>query len=305
MKKLPLLTSLLCAAATATPTWKWADLEIVGSRTVAKAEIARAIPLTLGSDYTEDPLQWKQWCEPLKDKFKFAYVECSALKFIDFKAYLIVNVVEKGEEYRLKYRAAPTEDVPVKDSEVFSLYDQLMKRLWALFAQGISAGDNVKEDYLDFTDPEMHALVEKLVEKAPRSRANLIELAGRHKDAQTRAKAAWILCWARQPLDSIARVYPLLDDPDTLVRNDISRFMTHWITRAKPERKLIDALVLQMKRPSHTDRNKALSNLLSYLKANPSLVPYFKAIAKAELDHIAAMSVLPNVGGYAKEIQKF
>jgi hypothetical protein len=307
MRILSLLSVVFLSVSAPAAQWKWTDFEIVGNRTVSRADIARAIPLKLGEVYVEDPAQWRGWCDDLVRKFGFHYAECSPLRFLDFRTYLTVNIVEKGEEYRTRYRPAPTGTVAIKDPEVFALNDRLMARLFELFDKGINAGEHLNGDFVDFKDPQMHDLVLQLVKRAPLVRDNLIAIVGGHPDGSVRAKAAWSLCWARSPADSIARVFTFLDDPATLVRNDVSRFMSHWVdlvSDPKLQKPLLDVLVLQMKRPSHADRNKSLINLYLYLRAQPGAIPYFKSIGQTELDHIAANSVLENVGDTAKALQK-
>jgi hypothetical protein len=301
------VVGLIFAPLALAQEWKWTGFEIVGSRSVSREQIIESLPLKLGQPYKENVAEWEAWCSNLREKFGFLHADCSGLRYLDFRAYFVVSLVEKGEGYRIRYRPAPTQNIPIQDPEVFSLYDQLMKRLWELFGQGINAGEKTLPEYVDFEDPQMHALVLKLVERAPAVRDNLIQIVGFDKDPKKRADAAWILCWAKSPTDSIARVFSFLDDPAELPRNDISRFMTHWVSSVqdpKLEKPLLDALILQMKRPSHADRNKALSNLLSYLPKHPGAIPYFKSIGKDEIEHIAENSVLENVGLYAKEIQK-
>ena len=287
--------------------WKWTGFEVVGSHSVSRDKIIAELPIKVGDTYKEDQPQWQKWCDNLKKKFDFYHAGCSSVRFLDFRAFLVVDIVEKGEEYRLKFRNPPKDDIAIKDPQIFAWYDQLMARLWELFDEGVSAGEHTNGDYLDFKDDRMHELVGKLVEKSPASKDNLIEIIKADKDSQKRAKAAWLLNWALTPVDSIESVYSYLDDPVRLVRNDISRFMSHWTADVKDEqlqKGLVDAFVLQMKRPSHADRNKSLSNLESLITSIPNLGPYLKATGGSEIDHIAANSVLENVGGLAKNLQK-
>ncbi len=285
---------------------KWTGFEIVGSRSVSKEKITRLVPLRLGDPFHYDQVQWDKWCETIHATFQFAAAQCSAMGFLDFRSYFVISIVEKGQEYRLRFRKTPDQTVPIQDPELFTLYDQLMKRLWELFHQGISSEEFTHGDYLDFKDPQMHTLVMKLVERAPAARENLLRIIRFHKETSVRATAAWLLCWAGNPQDSISRVFDLLDDPEMLVRNDISRFMTHWISQLSEQagyRKLIDALVLQIKRPSHADRNKGLINLLSYLRTHREAIAYFKGVGMDEVRHIARNSVLDNVGALAHELE--
>ena len=117
--------------------------------------------------------------------------------------------------------------------------------------------------------------------------------------------AADLLNWGGSPHRIIKEVYSLLDDPHYGVRNQLSRFMIHYIKGIKDESlalQLVATFLLQLDRPSHGDRNKALINLNQLIDTHPRLIPFTKAIGGPLVETIAVQSILENVGGEAKKL---
>ncbi len=288
--------------------WKWTGFEVIGNRTVTKADILSLLPVKVGDVYKEDPSSWKKWCSDIKKQFKFHYTECSAVRYLNFEAYVVIEIVEVGYEYRSKFRADPTGDITLASSEVLDLYERLYKRLWELFNQGIAAQETTDKGYLDYSDKQMHNIVEQLVKVTPKYRDNLLEVLEKDKDINKREKAANLLNWTVNSLDdSIVRANRLLDDPSGLVRNNISRFTLHFVDKVQTEKYrhgLIDQLLLQLDRPSHGDRNKAIYNLLSLAHTFPSDRPYIKTNGLSVIEYTSQTSVLSNVRDPATELLK-
>lgn len=96
-----------------------------------------------------------------------------------------------------------------------------------------------------------------------------------------------------------------LSDPDSKVRNDISRYAQAFIASVNDGNArvaMINSLARQLTRPSFTDRNKALLALLRLLEAFPEDAAAVKAAAYESILQIAKQSILPNVKGFADSI---
>ncbi|HEX4955476.1 MAG TPA: hypothetical protein VF017_18955 [Thermoanaerobaculia bacterium] len=288
--------------ATAEPRWRWRDFEIVGSTQTDPAAIRQAIPLPLGGAFPDDPEVWAAWCPGLAERFGLASLSCSPVLFLDGRAYLVVEVVEKEEAERLQFGTAPLEDVALPESLV-SLYTRLRERQQDNFRQGRANQEDVKQGYLDYSEPVMHGIAQELAAAVPPHRTTLLAALAQDKDAEDRARAATLLHWAPDKEGSIAAAHRYLADPSSLVRNDISRFLLFYLDQVKSRETLgsvIDALALQLSRPSHGDRNKALYALESLLEGTPDLSPVVAQKAGPWILRIARQSVLDNVGGVAK-----
>lgn len=161
------------------------------------------------------------------------------------------------------------------------------------------------EGYLDYSDPEMHRLVLDLVKTVPPYRGNIIRVLEKDRHPEKRMSAADLLNWAGKGSQSVLLTHRLLDDPHSGVRNQLSRFMTHFVGKLQTEHELrhvIDSLLLQLDRPSHGDRNKALYNLLEILSSKPGMRSYVKKNGLSLIQYVADNSVLSNVSGAAKDL---
>lgn len=299
---------LLTSTCYAEGDWKWAGFEILGNKTVSKHEIQKIIPLKIGTTYQLDQEKWKEWCQSLVQKFSFHNAYCSAVKYISFESYFMVNVVEQGDEERDKYREPPSGDIKLADEKVLDTYEKLQSRLWELFNDGIGVQEDSSQGYLDYGDSQMSTLVAKLVKLVPPYADNLIEVLKNDQSDLKRAKAATLLNWARQTKHHVSIVHTLLDDPAMLVRNNISRFMLHYLGSLEDRevRKLvIKSLAKQMRRPSHADRNKSLYGLVEIAENFVDDRPYIKDYAFSEIKYLAENSIVENVQGPAKKLVKY
>lgn len=300
-----ILLLLVCGSISA-QDWKWAGYEVMGQKSVGKAEILKFVPIVIGNKYEEDLPSWQKWCAEIKGHFGFAYTECSSVRFSDFKAFFVVETVEKGDEYRIKYRPEPHVSIPLASPEVLELARKLRDRIQYLFSQGTPPAETSDKGYLDYADSLAHDIVLDLVKKVPPYRRNLIEVLKDDKDMMKRATAADLLNWALKAPETIGTVHGLLDDPSSLVRNNISRFMIHFINGIDPKimSDVIDSLALQLERPSHGDRNKAIYNVLHLLQSYPEIAPYVKRVALRQIRCLAEDSILFNVKDPAVEVLK-
>ena len=163
-----------------------------------------------------------------------------------------------------------------------------------------------EQAYLSYPkDPATEKLARELAAKTPAQRAALLEAVEFAANDEVRARAATLLNWAGDHTDSIRVVHTLLDDPSGLVRNNITRFMLHYVERVEdPELQasLVRVLLVQALRPSHGDRNKALYGLLYIAKTSDAARDLVLTEGRETIERLAEQSVLSNVGGIAKEI---
>src|SRR5690606_22269228 len=87
-----------------TQEWKWAGFEVMGHHKIERTAILKHIPIQVGEAYNEDHAKWETWCNEIKNHFKFYYTYCSSVRYADFQAYFIIDIVEAGHEHRVKFR---------------------------------------------------------------------------------------------------------------------------------------------------------------------------------------------------------
>jgi hypothetical protein len=306
--------SSLVVAAEDVP-WTWAGIEILGNHKVPRSEIEKLIPIPIGGDYHRgDAPFWTEACVEVRRTFDFAAVECGdrPLRVFDGrKAYLIVDIVEKGRESVLKFRDAPVGSVPFGNDEMVSISAELASKTMKAAMAGHYYNEISEKGHLTYVDPtanneDLGPQIARLAELVPQNRDNVFDVLRHEKDPKNRQTAATLLNWIGGDLEETLRVsQSFLDDPDDGVRNNVSRFMIQFVGNVKSKRvrhHLIDAFVGQIERPSHGDRNKGLYNLLAIAKASPADRGYMRRHAGEPIRYLAQNSVVFNVQGPAREL---
>lgn len=294
--------------------WNWSGYEIHGNHQIDTKQILRTLPKRrLGRRIDKNTkLRVENATKSLQEKYALPFAGGALFRFIGqnetHQAFGVIDIVEKGDENRCTYREINARELTLATQEILDLHQQLYGRMRDLFNQGIAVVETYGTDYLDIpNDPECHKLCLQLSRLVPSHKTNILEVLEFHADKDTRAIAANLLCWTRQDLEqTIAQVNSLLDDPSSSVRNNISRFMIPYIGRiygAYIKHPLIRNLLVQLDRPSHYDRNKAIYCLLSIAQRSAFLDrQYIKTHGEKLIKKIAATSLLPNVKEPAEQL---
>ena len=302
-----LLSLPICVFAQGqTSLGNWQGVEILGNKHIKRQDVEKIISVPIGTAATvNDVKALKSRCVDVKERLLLAETKCGFVMLPGGRVFLTVDVIESGDERRLKFRS--------EDSfQKVYLPDELMKRLaefqslqFAKFQKGVKHEDVVKAGILDSTDAELHSVIEKLVFATEGKTDILFKVLEYSDDAKHRAAAATLLSWARMPAQSIAALPPYLDDPSEVVRNDISRFILKFIDSVGSEiviTQLIEAFSKQLDFPSHGDRNKALFALAQIARTRPASRPIISRVGGPTISYIAENSILENVGGEAKKL---
>ena len=279
----------------------------MGNPSISSSSITKDLPVKVGTQYEEDIEKWSQWCEAMRVREDLLYADCSSVRYSNFEAFFVIDVVEREDDYRLKYRNAPAGSPVLPPASVMESYGRLKKRLWELFNLGNPPLENTDKGFLDYDDPQMHSEVLKLVAEAPKYRGQILEVLHSHQSFERRMEAADLLNWAGDSTESVEAVYGWLDDPHYAVRNQLSRFLMAFakdVTDKSLRIELVATFLFQLERPSHGDRNKALYCLLSLATHHPHVRPFMNAIGGEKIRVIAAKSILSNVKEPAEELLK-
>lgn len=295
--------------------WTWAGLEILGNHRVDRREIASMIPVPMGGAWHRgDAPFWSESCAEVRRKFDFASVDCGdrPLRVFDGrKAYLIVDIVEKGRERLLAFLPAPAGGVPFENDEMVALAAELESRTMAAAVAGHPYRESGDKGYLSYDDPtgageDVTPMVVRLSQLVPPIRTHLIEVLRHEKDPKNRRTAATLLNWSGGDIEeTLGLTLPLLLDPDEGVRNNLSRFMIQFVSKVESKRlrrKLMTAFIDQIERPSHGDRNKGLYNLLGIAKARPTDRGFLWKHGERPIRYLADNSIVFNVQGPAREL---
>lgn len=290
------------------PNWNWCGYEIHGNHQIDTKRLLRVLPkrrfgrrIDKDTDYLVESAG-----ETIKGKFKLPFASGTLFRFIGqdgktFKAFGVIDIVEKGDEHRCSYRTINGRDIVLANDEILEIHVWLYQRLKILFNQGNPPHETYDHDFLDFfNDPECHQLCLQLSRLVPAYKDNILEVVAFHNDEEVRATAANLLCWTRFDLEeTVAVTHKLLDEPSESVRNNISRFMIPYVGRiygAHIKHPLIKSLLTQLDRPSHRDRNKAIYCLLAIAQRSGFLDrQYIKERGSKLIKRLAKTSLMPNV----------
>jgi hypothetical protein len=286
--------------------WKWTNFELMGHHSVSREKITKHIPLKIGTDYQTDRESWKKWSADLEKQFDFHSVKISAVRFVGGKAYLVVNVIERGNERVLEFRPTPTGSVELP-ADVLETYRKMSTYSQSLFEKGTPPHEKSDDGFLDYEEAEMSQMATELFQIVPQHRLLLLKALDEESELRIRATAATLLNWAGDVEKSMVASLPYLDDPSSGVRNNLTRFMLHYFDRvesAESRRQIIDAIIPQLSRPSHGDRNKAIYALSMLAEKDDDSLDYIMSKAGKQIRYIADNSILFNVRDPAKELLK-
>jgi hypothetical protein len=280
-------------------------IEVIGTREASLEAVRARLAVPMGEAYDKEvAARLTADCAAMAEPLSLGGVRCAPLRKTGEGAYLVVDVVERSEPERLASAPAPTGDVALP-AELADAYRRLEEGYTERLMAGRPVPESADAGYLDFADPELHAIALELLAAVPPQRDLLLRTVEEDRDAADRARAATLLHWAPDKPASIAAVHRLLDDPDETVRNDVSRFMLFHLAEVEDRallREVVVSLSRQLSLPSHGDRNKALYGLAAVLDAAPDLAPFVEERAGPWIRRLAVQSVLSNVGGVAVEL---
>lgn len=285
--------------------WYWGGYEIIGLKNFSRSEILQQIPIKLKDVYKEDNVLWDTWCRQIKEKFSFYYVRCSSVRYSDFKAFFVIDIIEKRSDRKLFFLKEPKDSIDFPSEKVMHLYEDLQNILWDNFNKGTPSGEFNKDAYLDYEDPRMSKIVSELIVLVPPIKDKLIHILKKDHSAQKRATAATLLNWAKDPQYVGERIFSSIRDPHHLVRNNISRFFLHYYNMIHSKellKNILSQYKYQLQFTSHGDRNKAVMGIYFLLKNHPDLSKYVFNLMGADIKKLSEESILSNVGQIAKEI---
>jgi hypothetical protein len=185
-----------------------------------------------------------------------------------------VDVVDKGDEWRLQYDEAPTGSVEEPEG-LLSAWDTYHTRMW----QRVNAGVISTQDtspcrafhcFYGPSHPELMKLEEPLLAGVPKHFATLVRMLRTDKDPGKRAQAAYLLAYGRSREEVTAALVPAMSDPDSAPRNAAMRVLWRLQEDAAQPILPLDKVLRAMHGPLVSDRNKAAGLLAAYVKKDAS-----------------------------------
>lgn len=287
---------------------EWSGIEVMGVDQSTAEIIRKLVPIKKGDPFSSaENNKFKQWCSNIKINIAAKDVHCSFIGYENRQFFYNIEVTPNNEK-EYKFRHIPktsnnTYKVPETLKTLLSKYDN---RFFAMMAEDNFPHEIKGKRYADYHDPELHALVQKLIIQVKKNNQKILNILRFSNDEKEREKAAQLLAWSTND-NNLAYIlkWDLFNDPDPGVRNDLSRSIYRSLDYIKDKNLINRALPIYCEQAalrSHTDRNKALSSIQKILRKHPDLYVSIDNECIQTIQYIADTSILINSGGIAKDI---
>ena len=288
----------------------WSGIEVMGTDQKTAQYIRSIVPIVIGAEFSSKNInEFQDWCNNVKATLQNDNISCSFIGYGGGKFYYDVEIKPP-----VKDKMKMAGNVSVKNARfhvpknLSTLFDRWWDRHFSLVQSGLFPKEHFTNGHLDYDDEILHGLSEKMSKLSRKHNKRLLEVLRYSQDPDERSKAATLLSWSITPENILYILdFNLLQDPDHGVRNDLSRSMSFILDQVNNDvllAKATRAFCEQATLPSHGDRNKALFSISALIKKNPKLTEAIDHKCKKTIEYIAQMSILPNVGGSAKDIIK-
>lgn len=262
-----------------------AGIDVFGNTTTPTAAVVEMIGLLPGDEVT--PGIVTRLDQKLNTSGKFAYAKVSSTVYGNRKSYLMVDIVEKGEEGRMVLIPPPTGNVNVPKELLDWVVSYEKASVEAFRTNPRRPTDIDQGHYLD-SDERPRKYENQMLEMVPKHYTVLVKALKEDKDPVKRALCARLLGWSKDKKAVIAPLQAALKDPDVDVRANAARSLIpiayysvhHDITMP------LEPILEQIHYPTSSDRTKALA-LLLHLAGNKASHATIKARAGGLLVQMA------------------
>ncbi|MCZ6678341.1 MAG: hypothetical protein O7E52_13950 [Candidatus Poribacteria bacterium] len=248
-------------------------IDTFGNQKIPSQQIIDMLGVTEGTHFEPGTLRMRRMRENVEALGNFSHVHVALVLYPDGKAYLTVDVIEKGSERQLIFRPPPTGVVDLP-GEVLALYDEYL-RLWGRRVRNQTAapmpGTGTSDCGHRFSrDSELRSLEEQFIELVPKHQDALIDALAGARSPKKRRVAAAMLGWSSEPESTVCALTNALSDLDVVVRSNAglslvytSRIAIETGAFEIPLQPILDMFHL----PFTTDRQKAALVLAELAKS--------------------------------------
>lgn len=298
-----LLVGVLAAPCMAQRTLVWGGIEVIGLNKIKREAVLERLPVHVGDPVKQKEKEMLRWCDALRS-LPLVAVNCAGAE-VDGRVYYVVEIVESRDT---DYGLRPATGAPVTarvPPEARQLLSKREFRVQEMAAEGMTPTERLTPSGIVVAeDSELRMYDAELRESVDGQRTRLVAMAldAGHPE---RREAIQLLAWTGAPQASLATLYPLLLDPDPAVRNEVGRLFLLFsdrLTDSDVAESMVDVFVRQLALPAHADRTKAVLGLALLYTAHRELKPHLIERAREPLLRLARESVVPNVGGAARNL---
>lgn len=292
-----------------------AGVDVFGNSRTPEPEILAILGVREGETMTPEVVT--RLDRKLRDSGRFAYSKVSSAAFGDRKSFLTVDVVEKGEETRLKLGEPPTGNVEVP-ADVLAWVRQYEKASFRMFQIRPKGFRDINEGHYRDSDPGLREYEEKMLEMVPAHYDVLVRALREDRDPEKRACCATLLGWAKDKKAVVAPLEAALKDPEAQVRANAARSLIPIAYLAGHSRIPfpLDPVIEQLHYPTASDRNKAVALLLHLAgneeshaairdRASDVLVKIAGAKQPAQREHSLTLLTMVSGQDYGRDPEKW
>lgn len=220
--------------------------------------------------------------------------------------YIAVDVVEFGLSNTLATRKLKyPRHIPIPNERPFSLLQELHDRQSKLIDTDRSTDDFYEEGMLFFKDPASNRMAEQEIKELAGQQGHVLAVVASDPNPKRRADAIELLNWTPDFRRNCLELIGAIDDADSGVRGAATKYI--WarlgiLPDDFPFQSLVEALTRQIRRPSHTDRQKAMACMVALARRDPDSIRGIKVFAEDKLKEIEANTVVPGVREMARQL---
>ncbi len=295
--------------------YRLAGVDIFGNNSTPDKEILAILGVKEGDEINPEVVT--RLDRKIRDSGKFAYSKVSSAAFGDRKSYLTVDVVEKGEEERLKLGEAPTGTVEVP-AEVLDWMRRYEKAAFQMFQIRPKGFKDIEEGHYLDRDPGLREYEEKMLEMVPAHYDVLVKALLEDKDPEKRASCATLLGYANDKRAVVGPLEKALKDPDVQVRANAARALIP-IAYLSARNRIpfpMEPILELLHYPNASDRNKAVALLLHLAgndenhaairdRASDVLVKIVGANQPAQREHSLTLLAIVSGQDYGRDPEKW
>lgn len=247
-------------------------VEVFGSRKVPREKLLALITLPAPGTRLDkkNEQQQKEFIANLMESKKrltetgaFAFIRMSVGESQNHTMGVTVDLVDKGDEWRMPFNPEPTGDV-ADPQGLLAAWSDYLKTFWTLRSQGavpewgMGTCRAPMGCYGGFDHPQLAPMEQRFIEGVPRNADALVRVLREDKDNGKRMNALMLLTYLPSAEQLVKALLPSVRDPYEGVRNEaLRRLGSAQELSKKPGIVPIEPVLEALWYPLATDRNKA------------------------------------------------
>lgn len=283
--------------------YRYAGLEYFGSSQMTTTEVEKTLGLRPGASAKAV----ESGVAKLEAKIEKLRLSANVQIVVENpdKLFVVLDFEERAGDGVPARALKDPHNVILKSDKPNMLLEKLHQRLQRLDEEGRQCQESYPGGVRIYSDEPASQIVVELRRYGPVLRDQWLEIVESDPNPDKRCEAIELLNWSGHTDDTCARLIGALDDSSYKVRASVIKFIFPRLEQLPdnfPYGLLADALVRQLKRPSHEDRSKALVLLLAIVRKQPMITKPLKEACFADVEHLSQESKIAAVRKAADDL---